>query len=1142
MNYNSDFFEEQVLTHTDCIYGKVIMTPFYAVYVSDDGRYHIAKEEYESIRERMYFYQNDIVKEEKYPVYLKNIGLWMEGRNSEERVLQVLSLPREICFEKQNGNEVLRSFDDILSMLSFEEGLNETKEVLRISKEDIKSNAPFMNMAINYLMANGFYLMNIEKIVDPSPRVDDDDYPFYIHEDKIPIDLRAMKETSHKLIMDFVDDPFLVTRAAYKKYYAKLDSMSLEEKAAYAFCKVNPMDIDRVELNLKMALRRYFYALARIVLGRFFTERFGPQSGLGHTVLDHDFQADQMKYRMVYLGTHHDMYAKSYRTFVLEDDEVKEINLPRDYVLDVSEKAKLAHAFDITQQYFKRHSEYAFLPSVFLKILGLPYPAFERARYFDFENGDARSFLSLFSFEHGVNYEHVGLLLPIARTDGSTMERDDSDYAVPFLLRKMEEDHFFLSDFSCIVTGSDNDFLFHFSSKKEIKYASVVQGKSSLFEESLSKMEDYAAKNNPMFQGHPYLSLVRKFILQQEKGGILLPVRDYFSFLNEGYSSRESIAKVYENYPSVDIAALRFLVCLGTDVTLSKKAEDHVSGISYRSDRYFSYCHEVFYDPYLKYPIVHKGRFFYIYEDEDGSFHMEKRDLEALKELQKIYKKHFPASEAFPFPVHYMGEELMCFALPKDSTEFRFLGLPDVFSQNEHPKTLKECLKHISFEEGISLYDEPRHFKMLSEDESLSSLFVFQEGFRNDVYLTLKSSLECPTYILTAHNQRDYMQYLDYDFLAMEMDGKLGPSLPDGKKNSYYHIYKMEFKNALLSCIIDGSTTFEDDEMDVPLSFAGQMLCALYHVYDQKLFRRKEVVSYISSFEYQGVYVSPGSSFYAFCDTKDGKFGILKEHVDDFYALFEILRSKTIHIYDLKIRCRDVVYRLGVPVAMRKPFYEYLFERKMDLKKEDIPVYEGKLPFLEDELPDFVNLFSVEKQNYTGLYDKSKNRRRLLSQGFYIYPNTNFFDEKYNEIESFFGNSGAAMFSLLQQECSVFKEPTGIVKETMLPNEATMHVYIKSFLKKYDNSTAFSKDNLMMVMAFLIYTYHTDDGFFIRFINTYQGHQGNLSDTFFDSMVAGFHKHYPMNGRQDGFILLTFTILFSLYLERKMMVYQIARS
>lgn len=1144
MNYNPDFFEEHILTHTDCIYKKAILTPFYMVYVSDDGRYHIAKEEYESIRERMYFYQTYIAKEEKYPVYLKNIGLWMEGRNSQERLLQVLSLPKEICFEVKEGNEVLRSFDEILSLLSFEEGLNEKKQNLYVKKEDIKGDSPVLNMAINDLMANGFYLMDIEKVTSSNPEIEDDDYPFYVHEAKIPSDLLSEKETSHKLIMDFVSNPLLITRDVYKKYYARLDKMSLEEKAAYAFEKVDMDTLVRPEADLRMALRRYFYTMARIILNRFFSRRFGSQLGLGFTVLDHDFKADQLKYRMIYLGTHHDMYASSYRTFSLEDGVVRETYQPRDYVLDETAMKKLTYSFPIVQRYFKRHPEYCFLPSVFLKVLGLPYPAFEMTRYFDFENGDVKSFLQLFRFESDCNYDKNGLLLPIVTADGLTIEEQDGQgYGIPFLLRKMEEDRFFLSDLLGLGSSSDIEYLFGFSSKKQVKFLSLTNGEISLYEEALSRMEDMAGKRELLPEGHAFMSRLRKFVLQEEKGGILLPIRDYFRFMNDGLSSLESLRKVKENKPSLDMESLRFMILLASDVTLSKKAGKYVSEPRFRPDYLLLDCHEEFYDPYLKYPYVHKGRFFYVYEDDEHHYHMEKRDQETIRALHHIFKKHFPKTESFPFAFHVNGEERILFSYPirdAESAEFQFLGLPDVFGQFIEETSVRECLKQVSFEEGISIYDEQRHAELLRQDESLSSLFVFQEGFRNDVYLTQKTPLPCPTYMITAHNQRDYMQYLDYDFLSVELDGTLEPKSPDDKRSPFYQMYKSDFNNAMRSCVVDGSTIFEEDEdMDVPLNFAGQMLSCLYHIYDQRLFQRKEVESYINSFEYHGVYVSPGCSFYAYSDSKDGKYGILKEHVDDFYALFELLRDRAGHLYDIRDRAKFIVYHLGVPVALRKPLCQYLYENRLNLKKEDIPVYEGSLPFSEDDLPDFVSLFSVEKQSFTGLFEKSKNRRKLLSQGFYIYPDSHLFSEKFSDADSVTENSGAMILSIMKNECSVFKKPCGIVKETLQPNEVTMHIYIKKFLSAYQSNPLFTEDTMMMVMEFLIFAYHNDNDFFIHFINTYQGHEKDMSDTFFNDMVARFSKEFTRKGKKYDIIFLICTILFALYLEQKMMACQI---
>ena len=212
MEYNADLFASVKNISPDTRYQFELKGAFYYVFSNGEGDYHMSKDDRESLQERIYFY-NHYISKDKYPIYSSKYGLVKDSVLSSQIFKQVLGLPVEVMIKTRKvEGPILLSGEEILSRIHFEDDLEHSYPKPDLDMMILNSNQPCVIQAINDLVAHGFYCLNPERIYDLNSLDEGEYFPFFIDVKKVESFFPEEVFSSHKLIMDFVADPFLITK------------------------------------------------------------------------------------------------------------------------------------------------------------------------------------------------------------------------------------------------------------------------------------------------------------------------------------------------------------------------------------------------------------------------------------------------------------------------------------------------------------------------------------------------------------------------------------------------------------------------------------------------------------------------------------------------------------------------------------------------------------------------------------------------------------------------------------------------------------------------------------------------------------------------------------------------------------------
>ncbi len=1120
----------------DLDYKYFLQGGFYIVFVNADGEYHMAKAEEKSLRARAHFYKKFICKD-KYPFFSRKFGMNRETISGNENIIQVLGLPEEVTYEKVNDTIRLLTVDEIINRIHFDDSIRPFYP--KPEKNDstiLEGNDPSLIYLINHLMENGFYIMNPERFLDISSLDEKEYLPVYIDEELMPDYLKNENETSHKLIMDFVTDSFAINKKAFMKYFAPLDRMSLNEKAALAFSRKEDRNLDIAEREMLTALRRYFLSLALKVSNDYYQKNFGIRGIFGFTVLDNDFGLMDTNHRYVYLGSRFDMYARRIRHFTLEGEEVHQSFTLDEYCLDQKVKKKLSIAFETVHAYFLRHKEYAFIPSVFLKMLGLPYPAFKYVKDIDLEKIDTKSFLSRFIYEGGIDCTNHGLILTTLSLEGRQISMKNWNTKIPYYLKKCNTANTFFSNFSGFLNIGYNNFLFHHVRRKKDKLNGLFDGETDLFRKSLGKFEDKYSNSSMSLQ---FLENVKSFLVIHDRNGVLAPVKKYFDLLSSGFDSLEAENELKKEF-AVDLKAMHFLINMVFFTIMEGRANDFVENI--QQDIYIFpgllKMNEAFIDDYLIHPVVSKGRNFLAYRDRDSeTWIFDEKDKPAIENLIKIYHTYFDQKHKneFPYVIKAFGKEIgrtyeSIFIDDEIYDCIQFLGLPLEVSL-EILFDLQD-LNDLHFEKNISIYQDKRHKKLLREDESLSRLAVFSEACRKGIYLMNSNSNQAYIYCLKKKLDPLISLYLESEVIQ-------GYCLESTNDNMRYHAYssKESFRRDFLGLLFDNEKLSNQDKICIesdPLDYGGELSNAIYESIHEELFgdgkRQRKILGYIHK---ENGYVAPGRCFNCYSLSNDiDSFGFLDEDRPYILKGFEKLKKD----FQSKANTRrytilSIIQGLGIPVIMRKKFFDILYANDLNLRMEDIP------SFREDVLipsnycyQDFFSAIDIE--DYGNLYS-AKLLKEARRQGMMVFANHELFDPVLLSPSLMAVNLDSSYEKIKECRTLILPETVDAVDELVHPSEISFALTVKDFISTYDSkTTSFYNHFLFYVQELLIYAYHNNPDFIKDYYNRRQVSLDDKPDReFFMEYVSDLYlpEITPETNYQT---IIEFISLFFIYLEQ----------
>ncbi len=1087
MEYNEEFFCDRKEVSQDIRYRFLLISSFYSVYSNGYGDYHMPKEDEKSLRERIYFYEK-IIDKENYPVYTKS-GIYRERNPKREVLHQILGLPMELLVD-EDGREI--QTEEILSRIHFEEDIyREKARKYDLDDSILESEGPIPTQLINYLIENGFYLLNPERVLNFNNLDDSKYYPFYIDERKIEEDENYEMETAHKLIMDFDSISHVITADVFQTYYAPLDSLSLCKKAEMAFFeKTSGDDIYAKSRNLN--LKRYFYSLAIQVINRFFRKWHSVRGLAGFTILDHDFETWQTQERFIYLGVRVDMYCTQYRHFEkMGDGTIRQTYSPMNYVFDASRKKDIRRLFDLTKKYMKKNATMRYVPSVFLKIMGLPYPAFLKAQYFDFENGDADSFLKLFDFYHDIEFDQYGLLLTLVTSYGRQISvKDDNENSILYYLKKKKNLSFLVSNPHAFFDVYDNLTLFSFDEKKDSVLSKIVQG------DSMTYRELFDAFHSRFNLSSSYLSIpmedVKAFFVKYEKNGILTPFKDFFSKLQEGESNLMATLQVTNQYQIKQylISVILMMVLSNHFLGVAKRYIDHLSksgkGILLANQG------EVFYDCYHPYPTIVKGRFLYFYPVDENTILIDEEDSPLFEKAIAVLLSSIDESRSFPYSIKAFGREIIDYADIHDSDAFgEFLGIPKNLLGN---LSFAEFCTKIRVMDGLSFYHRPDHRKLLKEDESLYHPLILSSLLRRGIYLVGTDGGKTMILKDKTHDDPIMEYYTKESVIRYYCFEQKNLSTSEEQRKKYIEYGKMSssmLKKNFIDVLFDKGVG-EMESIDIPLLFGGDLSKALYQAAYLELFpEQTKDYRYLLSYRQGDYFVAAGINFNGFSlDGKIGSFCFAKEDAISFVTAWNHLPlAKGINERNQKYQIVQALSCLGIPIVMVDSLYEILKKKKGMLSLEDIPYLEIPSMPLEYGYDDF---FSMKKENRKRMIEAASLYQTLRRKGLFCYLDYEFEMDRKTMKSTI---NGRKYYILDQVE--------SIVKDLIFPTEIEFMNQIDLFIDTFDRNELGTEKFLFYLKEFLIFSYRNNPYFIKDVINQCQLSSGK-NDSAIEKSFSSF--------------------------------------
>ena len=1014
MDYNYMLFQTEQFENRTNRFHLVYSGAFYDAYTEDGKKFYMPMECKESLLSRISFYRKYIVNH-PYPVFDEfGDDDVIESEKCPGKVLkQVLGLP-DVLMENQKTGEVLPP-DEIISSITF---LDDIKIDLRKpEKEDISlllSADDSLIWAMNDLVKNGFYVPEIS-MVATSVRLDKT-FPCYLDSSLIPVKYLKEKETAEKLLMDFVMNPLQISSADFLHYFKPLDEMTLEEKFRIAFDEDDPEN-EALWIRQK-ALQDYFGALMKQIVNDFYRKHFSIHHLCGFSPLDHDFGFYSFVYPYFSIGSCFDMVAVDYIKPVLKEngdyDAVIDLS---DYAIYKKDISRIRHRFDLVKTYLEKAQEsdvrYDFMPATFLKLLGLPYPSYRYARFFDFRSGDVDDFLSLFKVVDMPRLIDAG----IKRIDvfSSLMDEENEDCYPCNMDSLFERNGIELCpDYASLTCFEENGpFLLSHRANLKGDIQKVMDGNLNV----LKDMVDFEElKDDPRAE----------YLLGHVIGNTCVLMKRVFDSLSQGMDSRMAMKELGPDCPEgFDYFCLKVLFEAVSNHAPDKKKEQQDPQIlmDLISRNYTLYI------PGLEYPYVHFGRFFLAYSkdskgqdivfDEDEMEAIDAIEKEAKKPIRKIHAGCYEFGEMNVFD--YVPDRNQ-----KKENLVSIAGLPGLIRQMTLNRSVS---KVIPFRKDVSILNK-RFYPLIDKVPYLTSIFSYHMS--NLPFFLKKKPIPENLYL---HYCGPVYHFYDYMETAL--------------KDDEVEIFRP----------VDGYVLDEDGSFPLLIDYEKALVSeAGFHPNDE--------FSLLNLFhdEKKNLDVAVGRNFYAFGDRNNpDSFYIRKEDKGDLKRIFErcypLAEALDDDLGTGEYQCTALMYLLGVPLVFQKRLQNKYRAGGVSFEDfEEIFGFDKSVPLTLKEMkeyPSYLNMYRHRRIPLGGEIDSNPLRYEARKQGLYIFGGGGlFFDEKFNPDEFI---SNPEMMADRERRVGVyidFDRISGEARSLLLPNDTIFHNEVSSFInliqKHYD--------------------------------------------------------------------------------------------
>jgi len=1051
-------------------YRYCLSSAFYDVFTDGHGDYHMAREYRDSLWMRIQFYENQILYH-PYPVF-ENNGVKVLAGSREDVLKQVLGLPDEMYYRKdpQTQKDVLLGTAEIFHRIRFEDGLFEGygKIPPYLSPEEMLSRDDFaVTGAVNALVAKGFYLMDpsqIFSLLDPEIP-----FPIYVDGKLLRQEGYDVDITPEELLISFTINPTMVTREGFIREYQGIRNKSVEELAQMAFAPI-PEGIDVSRRQLIYALRGHFFGIAREILNEYFERDYFIYNFLAPSVLKKNIGHDFAPCPYVACGRRFPLLAQDFRVVEEKDGQAVETFHPTNYALRKGDSHKLLFSYSAVHRFFEKNPQYRYLPALYVALMGLPYEAFRYVQYFDFENGTAEQFLACFPVvDSGMGFRG-SYPIPLSDDLGLLVYGKGND-DLYFFLREKEGNDFYISNY------------FSFAERKDVPYFLVgkpegsnaqdaLAGSYPFYSEVLSEME----KNEPE-AAHSWLPLLRAFLLADEKNGVLPTIQKFFDLLQEGVLSTEAAKTALEKNPGLDWRQFLLFV---DQALLDAFREDQRQEKQESELPDFWVGEEVFYDPLLPLPYVHRGRYFLGYSEKpDSEVYLDEGDLELLVNLVSIFMRYFEKQGSFDYPdVVFNVEMVRTMSFTNELGLAAFLGVP-ISAVNSNKKPGGSLLTR----KGISLFDRKDHQRMIAKDRLFRRVVLFRDALRKGYYSLSQQKQNVPLYCLEGKDER--LELLENPTLLLGAVGLLGrASMLYEMPGMTLLTYAPSRAARLLLPYLKGDKPMEDEGPNARYShlavrLSGDFLYARMLEFAKERFpfekRRSSLFFSPVPTEKGTVEVSYGWIFNAYRTGPEQEWALAEEDIPLLLKAFSLLPGRPSGRPSAGERV-FLMETLGLPLVLFPSFSPLLLRKTLDAKALKKAVKVRKRPkVLEEGSPKANDVFLYEDCRMGGYHESSALRREALKEGLFVPTHQAILDDDAMDFQPFLSLDETEALRCLCGLQIVAGEPlSGPVKSYLLPRPLVYAEEVEAFLNFVVPKAGLSEDDRFYLKEMLMYLYEKD--------------------------------------------------------------------
>lgn len=1063
---------------------KCIGTAFYNLFITqaDPEHLNISFQMEDSVVERLKFYRTRVLKEKTYPVF-GPVGLYRGNPASVECFQQVTGLPVDKILNEPLPREVDERFiKKVMSKIAFtyvcDYGVGELDEA-EATPEILHTNRPCVVNLVNYLIGRGIFMPNIEKLLsDDSESFPD--YPVYADFDVLPDSFRRPIDPV-ELFLSFRVPGTNFDLDSFRKF-SRL--VKRPPEAAFHFAFQPPMENDPVVLAAKAVLRDYFSALIKPMVNEYFEKYFQIENFFPKTVLDHDSGLYPLANRFVYLASNFVMTART--SLVIEKETESQIAKSKDlslneevhdYRFSAADREGIALAYDAVKKHFLDKG-LTIYPELFLRLMGLPYPAYEVAKYFSFENGTGEEFANLFQYDE---FDLLSYALPTFLLDdyGEIKLSDPEDTSFV---------HYLLPRFGVF-------FLFDDIVPYELNYTVALTEKGR---------KDYPLpKNNGPFvrAGIEALNNISKKIdktdvsctdlLVQDGKGNYPQVSQFFLRIQNGEFSMDVLTDIFGKdegaLPALNVFLFNLLghYYLSQNKELFKTFQDRLH-------------HNPFLDADKETVFFAQSNTATVLTDRSIVFFTAKNpvfledDRLMMMQAEEIYKKYFSRRSGFYVAYSFLGEETASWIYDGYAKAMFVTGLTREQVKKMNLDFDKPIVSQLDFRKEENFFEfGSLDFASLYNVALLNSYIHRSALLQWDVYLTGRGRAPLPVLMLdpTTGPLAPYLKRetiavelaeLEYpypcrpneteeQFLDRQVHAIRGEILEDvfpwesaeyvQHVNSYMYLY-------FLGCLV------ENLRLRLPAGFRPTVLATMKDV--MSIFKNPDLKP-LPSTQFESFYdpyttdcVSVGHFFPAY--SKVGLPGTFYMDADDRLAverLYRIVRN----LPPLLDKGDDTILRLsllGMPIV---------FAPK-DLKKPRIPfrkVNDPEVKFSYDTLCHLKN--TIEDP-----YRSTLLRQMALREGFVLFSDKDLLSEPYRNVELLVSNLKGTYQNLTQIFVFADTELSGMAKEFFLPERRTFETLLHLFIRRYSQTTL-SSEFLFYGKEAIEYLYNRNPAFLVEGVN-----------------------------------------------------------